>query len=58
MVGVSDKCTEDIARERKKCSFSSTELTHFWDGGVELTERRKLLGLLIRLYNDQIRNHI
>ncbi|KAK7576596.1 hypothetical protein V9T40_012882 [Parthenolecanium corni] len=43
MVGISDKCTEDIARERKKCSFSSTELTHFWDGGVELTKRRKLL---------------
>lgn len=60
MVGVSNKCTEDIARERRKCSFSTTELTHFWDGGAEHTERRKQFGLstLLPIQSRSINVHM
>lgn len=37
-------CNEDIERERQKCTFNITELTHFLDGGIEKTKERKELG--------------
>ncbi len=40
----SNQCVEDIARERRKCTFNIKELTHYLDGGVQKTEQRKALG--------------
>lgn len=39
-------CNEDLQKERDKCTFDVTELTHFLDGGPEKTKERKELGKL------------
>ncbi|CAB3239672.1 unnamed protein product [Arctia plantaginis] len=36
-----NKVNEDLLRERSKCTFNIEELTHFLDGGIEVTLERK-----------------
>lgn len=45
-------CNEDLQKERDKCTFDITELTHFLDGGPEKTKERKEIGKLeVKLLN-------
>lgn len=37
----------DLQRERDRCSFNPTDLTHFLDGGPEKTEKRRERGKTI-----------
>ncbi|XP_059058434.1 probable peroxisomal acyl-coenzyme A oxidase 1 [Achroia grisella] len=51
------KVNEDLVRERRKCTFDVNELTHFFDGGADITsERRKFekTVLAIKGINDEI----
>lgn len=36
---------EDLRKEREKCTFNIEELTNFLDGGVNMTIRRRKLGM-------------
>lgn len=38
------KCSEDLQKEREKCTFDTTEFTNFLDGGPEKTKERKERG--------------
>jgi acyl-CoA oxidase len=38
------KVNEDLLRERAKCTFDTTELTNFIDGGKQGTAERRELG--------------
>lgn len=38
------KINKDLQREREKCTFDPSELTHFLDGGVEKTAIRRERG--------------
>ena len=40
----SSRINPDLARERGKASFDTTELTYLLHGGREKTERKKFLG--------------
>ncbi|ENN81096.1 probable peroxisomal acyl-coenzyme A oxidase 1 [Dendroctonus ponderosae] len=40
-MGSSQKLNSDLAKERRKCTFSSLELTHLLDGGPRKTADRK-----------------
>lgn len=42
--GSNSDFNDDITRERKKCTFNTTELTHCLDGSPEKTKERKELG--------------
>lgn len=51
MPEVLSKCNPDIERERKKCTFSTKELTIFLDKGEDKVQERKALGNYYN-YND------
>ncbi|CAG9759255.1 unnamed protein product [Ceutorhynchus assimilis] len=40
-MSASQKINPDLAKERKKCSFNTSELTHLLDGGPRKTQERK-----------------
>lgn len=40
------KINEDLLRERTKCSFKISDVTHILDGGQENTVKRKQIGKL------------
>lgn len=44
------KVNEDLVRERKKCTFDISELTHLIDGGEQNTLERKEIGKYYRCY--------
>jgi len=35
----------DLKKEREKCTFNTEELTNFLDGGANMTQNRRNLGL-------------
>lgn len=39
-----NKVNPDLAKERMKCTFKTTEFTNWWYGGQELVERRRKIG--------------
>lgn len=40
----SQDCVEELRQERAQCSFNIEELTNLFDGGKEITARRRELG--------------
>ena len=44
MKSAATKVNPDLAKEREKASFNTTELTYLLDGGQQKTERKRFLG--------------
>lgn len=38
------KVNPDLIKERKKCTFNTSELTYLLDGGKSATDERKIRG--------------
>lgn len=41
----------DLVKERSKCTFNPTELTHLLDGGAKKTEERRSRGLYFVVFS-------
>ena len=41
------KENKDLQRERQRCSFDPSELTHLLDGSAEKTEKRRERGIIL-----------
>ncbi|XP_026759158.2 probable peroxisomal acyl-coenzyme A oxidase 1 [Galleria mellonella] len=46
------KVNEDLVREREKCTFDVKELTHYFDGGEEITLNRRKVEEIILSYKE------